>query len=144
MHQHHGPLAGFLLWFFGDDIFLRLLACLMRLTIRSRSFHSEYEEYDPGTGTFSVVGSSQLVRTTFSANLLANGKILIVAGSNSFEAVQGCELFDPTIGVSIFTDSLSVVRGFQHHSITLPDGSVFVVGGELTTTTAQPAELYTP
>jgi hypothetical protein len=105
---------------------------------------AQYEEYDSATGTFSIAGSSQLVRTTFSANLLANGKILVVAGSNSFEAVQGCELFDPATGISIFTDSLSVVRGFQHHSITLSNGTVFVIGGEPTTTTAQPAELYTP
>lgn len=105
---------------------------------------SQYEEYDPAIGTFSITGSSQMVRTTFSANLLANGKILIVAGLSSLEAVQGCELFDPATGVSVFTDSLSVLRGFQHHSITLVDGRVFVVGGEITTTTAQPAELYTP
>jgi hypothetical protein len=105
---------------------------------------AQYEEYDPATGIFSVVGSSQLLRTTFSANLLTDGNVLIVAGSNSFEAVQGCELFDPATGLSVFTDSLSVVRGFQHHSITLSDGRVFVVGGEITTTTAQPAELYTP
>jgi hypothetical protein len=104
----------------------------------------QYEGYDPATGTFSILGSSQLVRTTFSANLLANGKVLIIAGSNSFEAVQACELSDPSTGTSIFTDSLSVVRGFQHHSITLPDGRVLVVGGELTTTTPQPAEVYTP
>jgi len=105
---------------------------------------AQYEEYDPATETFSIAGSSQLVRTTFSVNLLVNGKILIIAGLSSFEAIQGCELFDPGTGVSVFTDSLSVLRGFQHHSITLSDGRVFVIGGEITTTTAQPAELYAP
>jgi hypothetical protein len=39
-------------------------------------------------GPLSVVGSSQLVRTTFSANLLTSGKVLIIAGSSLFEAVQ--------------------------------------------------------
>ncbi len=90
----------------------------------------------PLTAQWSYTGDLQLARSSHTATLLNNGKVLIVGGNKS-EA----ELYDPNTGIFSLTDSTNH-HFFQGSSATLlPDGRVLIAGG---ITSQKYAEIYDP
>jgi hypothetical protein len=95
------------------------------------------ELYDPSTQNFTPTGSMMIPRNSPGAVLLANGKVLIVGGSQNLSA----EIYDPSTGV--FTSAGNMVSGGDPQNALdsrlptlLQDGRVLVEGVN--------AEIYDP
>jgi hypothetical protein len=111
------------------------------------------ELYDPATGNWTVTGSMNQERHSFTLTLLPNGKVLAAGGRGTNDAVSSAELYDSATGVWTLTGSLQTPRT-SHTATLLPNGKVLVAGGAdliLDQTGADPvdpvlasAELYDP
>jgi hypothetical protein len=88
------------------------------------------ELYDPSTHSFVPTGSMMVPRSSPGAVLLANGKVLIVGGSQNLSA----EIYDPSTGA--FTSAGNMVSGRLYLPTSLQDGRVLVEGVN--------AEIYDP
>ena len=82
--------------------------------------------------TFSATGSLGTARTSHSANLLGNGKVLVAGGradtGSGIAQVNSAELYDPAAGTFAATESMGAARG-SHRSVVLTNGKVLVTGG---------------
>ncbi|MEY2540112.1 MAG: trimeric autotransporter adhesin [Verrucomicrobiota bacterium] len=88
------------------------------------------ELYDPANGTWTVTGNLNNGRSGHTANLLPNGKVLLVAGETVFgTALTSNELYNPLNGAWSVTGSLNTAR-YYHTATLLPNGEVLVAGGE--------------
>ena len=118
------------------------------------------ELYDPATGTWAVANGLNVARSSHTATLLSNGKVLIAGGFTGFSTSGLCpcidfvtnsaELYDPITGTWSSTANLNAERGL-HSATLLQNGKVLVAGGtngtlididELVPLTS--AELYDP
>jgi large repetitive protein len=84
---------------------------------------------------FQQTGSLATARSSHTATLLPNGKVLVVGGDDS----GSCELYDPASGTWAATGSLIVPRS-AHTATLLLTGKVLVAGGSSVSTT----ELFDP
>lgn len=88
--------------------------------------------YDPCTQTFEKVGDLLVPRTSHTATLLPDGRILVAGGADAVlgEPVSSAEIVDPAAGfVSTMTaNSMSQPRALHTASL-LPDGRVLIAGG---------------
>ena len=124
----------------GDLNVARSNACLIKLSSGhilaiSGSTHTPdggptnvVEEFDPTLGTWAIVGHLQMQRMIPTANMLNNGKILIVGGYNGSTTLATCELYDPATNTSRMTGSTSKNR-YEHQSTMLSGGRVLINGG---------------
>ena len=81
-------------------------------------------------------------RHSFSATLLANGKILIAGGNDGTGAISNASLYDPLTKTFSATGSLNAAR--QNHTATLlANGKVLVVGGKSASSLSS-AEIFDP
>ena len=106
------------------------------------------ELYDPATGTWSVTGSLNRRRSSHTAVLLQDGRVLIVDGNTSGYCPCGApsELYDPATGQwSLTTNTKNLYSSLDHPSTLLASGEVLVEGGDdgVDGAVAQ-AELYDP
>lgn len=86
------------------------------------------EVYDPATDTWSQVGSMHHPRLGHVAELLPDGRVVVVGGVDDDGAVPWVETFDPATHAWTDMEPMAVNRG--GHSVTvLPDGVVVVIGG---------------
>lgn len=97
------------------------------------------ELFNPSTGTSALTGSLATARYNFTANRLANGKVLVTGGTDGTTTFTSSELYDPATGAWSSTGALGLARK-KHFSVALQDGRILVVGGASTKTT----ELYSP
>lgn len=84
------------------------------------------EIYDPATGTWAPTASMINNRTTTSAVLLRNGRVLVPAGFPGGQSTA--ETYDPSAGTWTATGPLSRTRARQG-AMLLPDGTALVAAG---------------
>lgn len=106
------------------------------------SVHASAERYDAATGQFTLVGEMQVRRHKHDLALLADGRVLVTAGSDEHDdrgVYRSTELFDPATGR--FEPGPTLQRGRYKHvgsSLTLANGKLLIAGG------AAQAEVYDP
>jgi len=92
-------------------------------------------------GTFVPTGSLNTGRSSHTATLLNNGKVLVAGGTDSSNAhLASAELYDPATETFTLTGSMNTPR-IGHTATLLNDGMVLVAGGDSAGVTA---ELYDP
>jgi len=91
------------------------------------------ELYDPGTGTFSLTGTTGGAigwwGNVNTATLLMNGKVL-VAGSDEFDWPADAEVYDPATGTVTGIGKTGAPHEFSTATL-LHDGTVLVAGSQL-------------
>src|ERR1017187_4683747 len=74
------------------------------------------ELYDPGTGTWTATGGLNTDRSSHTATLLPNGKVLAIEGFNA-GVLFSAEFYDPATGV--WTTAGTLTKARQLHTATL-------------------------
>ncbi|MFI0481128.1 Kelch repeat-containing protein [Actinomadura sp. 9N215] len=92
------------------------------------------ELYDPVKNIWTDVAPMTDARLAHPAIRLPDGRVLAVGGETGIDQYRGigqsfCELYDPVAGRWTPTGSMHVPRR-NHQAVLLPDGSVFVAGGD--------------
>ena len=90
--------------------------------------------FDPAANGFMPVGTMTAPRLGHSMTLLADGRVLVVGGSDGSETtshtIRSAELFDPTSRTFSPTGSMAEERSnFAVAPVRLADGRVLVIGG---------------
>jgi Galactose oxidase, central domain/Kelch motif len=105
---------------------------------------SEAEVFDPRTESWTNVGPMREARWGPTADLLADGKVLVTGGAFSpIGARRSAELFDPETGTWSDAGNLRQARN-GHRAINLKDGRILIVGGHYIGRYLADCELYVP
>lgn len=90
---------------------------------------SKTEIFDPTTGIWSQLEDMISARSTHTATLLPNGKILLAGGRNDSDiALSIAEVYDPRFSIWIPTGQMTSARAY-HTATRLQGGKVLVAGG---------------
>jgi WD40 repeat protein len=101
---------------------------------------STCEVYDPGTGSFALTQSLSYGRSSHTATLIDNEKVLVAGGLWS---TSTCELYDPVSQGWTATGPMTVMRRSYHTATLLLDGRVLLTGGYVESVTST-VEIYNP
>jgi hypothetical protein len=93
-------------------------------------------------GIYTNAGSMTYSRSSHTANLLEDGTILLIGGSEILSTDPG-EIYDPGKGKFNLTGNMIQSRS-QHTSTVLEDGRVLVAGGTFSGTIITGNEVYSP
>jgi hypothetical protein len=78
---------------------------------------------------WSIISSMNSPRSAHTANLLLEGKVLVIGGRNSNGVLSSCEVYDSQNGTWRNVGNLREGRCY-HTSVTLQSGEVLIIGGE--------------
>src|SRR5207247_11109408 len=78
--------------------------------------------------TSEFTGSLHNARTSHTATLLLDGRVLVAGGVDSTSYLASAEIYDSATGAWTVTGSLNTARS-GHRATRLADGSVLVIGG---------------
>lgn len=92
--------------------------------------------YNPATNSWANAANMNVARSSHTATLLNNGRVLITGGGVGF-GVASCEIYDVNLDIWILVASMSGSR-VGHTATLLNDGRVFVNGGNIAGT----SEIY--
>lgn len=108
--------------------------------------YKSVEIYDPQTARWTRVADMDIGRFGAQAILLADGTVLVAAGSGNGQSMVVSELYDPMTGAWTNTGSLNTQHGAFCAAISLPDGRVLLAGGldESGSSLVKAAEIYDP
>ncbi len=93
--------------------------------------------------TWTPTGSMIIPRFSATTTVLANGKVLVVGGTDGENVIASAELYDPATGSWSLTGSLNSPRA-SHFAALLPNGRVLVGGGTYGRDVVLTTELYDP
>ena len=108
------------------------------------TIYSSAEIYNPASGTFSSSGNLTVRRHKHDATLLADGRVLIIGGSDERDgrggsAYRNVEVFNPTTGIFTTVGSMNAARyKLQGTTVLLKNSKVLITGG------ANRAEVFDP
>jgi N-acetylneuraminic acid mutarotase len=106
--------------------------------------HASAELYDPATGMWSATGSFGTARAYHQAVALANGRALIVGGSNVVSTTYAAtDVYDPGTGLWAGVPSLTTAR-ISHTATRLSTGRVLVTGGIGNSGVLRSVEIFDP
>ncbi len=91
-------------------------------------YYKTCEIFDPITETWSFTDSLAVGRSSHTATLLNNGRVLITGGQNNTGDINSCEIYNPVTNEWAVVNSLLHARSF-HSAVLLSDGRVLVSGG---------------
>lgn len=90
------------------------------------------EIYDPATGAWNPAGNLSVPREGHTANLLADGTVLVIGGKNYYPGGwvihSSAEIYDPATGAWSSAGTMPSPH-FSHASTLLANGDVLVIGG---------------
>ncbi len=102
--------------------------------------------YDPATGGWTVTGSLANRRSSHTAVLLPNGKVM-VAGGHYYQSGtlyrNSTEIYNPSTGTWAASGNLNSARSF-HAAVLMPNGKTIVMGGNSSAGALASAELFDP
>jgi Galactose oxidase, central domain/Kelch motif len=101
------------------------------------------ELYDPNRGAWRRSRPMGQARSSHTATLLADGRVLVAGGINDSGYLAGAELYNPATGIWSYTGSMSAPRAY-HTATLLADGQILVAGGLNDSGYLAGAELYDP
>lgn len=94
------------------------------------NYFSSAELFDPTTEMWTPVASMAVARNNFGAELLSNGKVLVVGGRDAATyGLTSCEIFDPVTNTWSAAADLTYGR-WGHKVVKLQDGKILAVGGD--------------
>jgi hypothetical protein len=106
------------------------------------TIYSSAEVYDPASGRFAAAGDMTRIRHKHEAVLLADGRVLILGGSDERDgdgAYASAEIYDPARSTFRATGNMNLTRyKLQGTAVLLSNGKVLVAGG------ANRAEVFDP